>query len=116
MGRTKSSSSQESPRKRRPATTPEERENRLIALAMDRAEERLLDGTASNQLICQFVKMASSKERLEKDMMEEKKKLLEAQTAAIQSQKRTEELMEEALKAMRTYSGNAGDRYDKDIF
>ena len=116
MGRTNNSASQGSTRKRRPAETPEARENQLIALAMDRAEERLRDGTASNQLICQFIKMGSSRERLEKDMAEEKMKLLEAQTAAIQSQKRVEELMEEALKAMKTYTGNTGDRYDKDIF
>ena len=34
-------------RKIRPALTPEARENQLIALAIDRAEQQLLDGTAS---------------------------------------------------------------------
>jgi len=96
-------------RRLRPALTPEARENQLIALAMDRAEEKLLDGTASSQMIVHFLKLGTTKERLEKDMMEEQKKLLKAKTEAIESQKRVEELYAQALAAMKSYSGHDGE-------
>lgn len=100
-------------RKLRPALTPEARENQLISLAMDRAEEKLIDGTASSQMIVHFLKLGTTKERLEKDMMEEQKKLLKAKTEAIESQKRVEELYAQALAAMKSYSGYGGeDEFD----
>lgn len=91
----------------RPATNPDARENQLIALAIDLAEQQLRDGTASSQVISHFLKLASSKDRLEKEMMQEQKKLLEAKTKAVESAKRVEELYKNALNAMRCYSGNA---------
>lgn len=94
--------------RQRPATTPDARENQLISLAVDLAEQQLRDGTASSQVISHFLKLASSKERLEKEMMMEQKKLLEARTEAIQSAKRVEEMYENALNAMRSYSGQTG--------
>lgn len=92
-------------RRLRPALSPEAREDQLISLAMDRAEEKLLDRTASSQLITHFLKLGTTKERLEKEMMEEQKKLLKAKTDAIEAQKRTEELYAKALMAMKDYRG-----------
>ena len=92
-------------RKMRPALTPESRENQMISLAMDLAEKQLRDGTASSQLITEFVKRGSTKARLEKEILEEQKELLVAKTEALQSQKRVEELYADALKAMRNYNG-----------
>lgn len=106
MGRTIAKPSQSSQRKQRPALTPEARENQLIARAVDLAEQQLINGTASSQVITHFLKMGSTKEKLEKEMMAEQKKLLEAKTEALQSQKQVEILYKEALNAMRTYSGN----------
>ena len=104
----------ESPkRKSRPALTPEAKENQMISLAMDLAEQQLRDGTASSQVIAHFLKLGSTKERLERDMMEEQKKLLQAKTEAMASSKRVEELYEEAINAMKHYSGN--DSNDQDI-
>ena len=37
-------------KKIRPATTPEARENQMIALAVDLAEKQLIEGTASSQV------------------------------------------------------------------
>lgn len=91
--------------KSRPALSPEARENQMIALAMDLAEQQLRDGTASSQLITEFVKRGSTKARLEKEILAEQKELMAAKTAALQSQKRVEELYAEALKAMRNYNG-----------
>lgn len=90
----------------RPALTPEARENQLIALAVDEAEKRLLNGTASSQLICHFLKMGSPRERLERERLEEENKKLRAQTEAIESQKNIEALYKDAIQAMKRYSGN----------
>lgn len=105
----------ETPHELRPALTPEGRENQLIALAIDQAEKQLLEGTASSQIICHFLKLASTKERLEKEIMEKQKELLAAKTEAIQASKSSEELYAKAIAAMRRYSGH-GDDEDEDIY
>ena len=91
--------------KGRPALTPEARENQMIALAMDLAEQQLRDGTASSQLITEFVKRGSTKARLEREILEEQVELTKAKTESLQSQKRIEELYEKAMNAMKNYSG-----------
>lgn len=91
----------------RRARTLEAREDQLIALAVDLAEEQLRNGTASSQVITHYLKLGSTKERLEKEIMAEKKELLKAKTEMVQSAKRTEELYMQALSAMRVYSGNS---------
>lgn len=96
-------------KKRRPALTPEARENQLIALAVDLVEKRLIEGTASSQETTHFLKLASSKARIEKEILERQKDLITARTEALQSQKRVEELYAEAIKAMRKYSGQGDD-------
>ena len=103
----------EEPKRRRPpATTPEARENQLIALAVDLAEQQLSEGTASSQVISHYLKLASSKERLEKERLTHEVELLKAKTEAIQSAKRVEELYKEALNAMKAYSGQGGNVHD----
>lgn len=104
-----------STKKRRPALTPEARENQLIALAVDLVEKRLIEGTASSQETTHFLKLASSKARIEKEILERQKDLITARTEALQSQKRVEELYAEAIKAMRRYSGQ-GDNNENDEY
>lgn len=96
-------------RKQAPATTPEARERQLIALAVDRAEQQLLDGTASSQVITHFLKLATEKERLEKEKLERENELLRAKTEALQAEKTKEELYRNAIAAMRKYGGYDGD-------
>lgn len=96
-------------RKRRTAMSVEARENQMIALAVDLAEKQLMEGTASSQVITHYLKLGSTKERLEKEMMEEQKKLLKAKTEALESAAEIKELYENALIAMREYSGRGGD-------
>ena len=93
------------PRRRPPAMTIEARESQLVALAVDLAEKQLVKGTASSQVITHYLKLGSTKERLEKEILEHQKDLLIAKTESIQSGKKVEELYKNALKAMRTYSG-----------
>lgn len=96
----------------RPSLTPEGREKQMIALAIDRAEKQLMDGTASAQVITHYLKLGSSKEALEQELMQQQKELMIAKTEAIHSAKRVEEMYKEALQAMRDYSGN-GECYDE---
>lgn len=105
MARVKNTTSSSSNRRSRPALTPEARENQMIELAMDLAEQQLRDGTASSQLITEFVKRGSTKARLEKEILAEQKQLISAKAESLQSQKRIEELYSEALRAMRRYNG-----------
>lgn len=91
-----------------PATTPKARENQLIALAVDLAEKQLKEGTASAQVITHYLKLASTRERIEENILRKQKDLLEAKTESLKSQKRTEELYQNALDAMMIYSGNGG--------
>lgn len=106
MGKVKASRTTDADTITRPALTPEARENQLIAAAVNLAEQQLLDGTASAQVITHYLKMGSEKERLERERLREENRLLKAKTEAIQSQKRSEELMQEAIAAFRSYSGN----------
>lgn len=101
--------------RRRPALTPEARENQMIALAVDLAEKQLMEGTASSQVITHYLKLGSTKERIEKEILEKQKELITAKTESLQSAKRVEELYTEAINAMRRYSGNGEDEeYDED--
>ena len=90
----------------RPALSPEARENQMISLAVDLAEQQLRDGTASSQVITHFLKLGTTRAELEKEKLKRENDLLEAKRESLQSMKRTEELMAEAIKAMRNYSGN----------
>lgn len=101
-------SSGEKPKTMRPALTPESREKQLISLAVDLAEKQLIEGTASSQVITHYLKLGSTKERLEKEKLEEENKLLRAKTEALQSAKEVEKLYADAINAMRRYSGNGG--------
>lgn len=96
----------------RPALTPEAREQQLISLAVDLAEQQLLDGTASSQVLTHYLKLGSTREKLERERLEEENKLLRAKVDAIKSAEKQEELYAQALKAMSRYSGK-GDLVDE---
>lgn len=91
------------------AMTPEARENQLISLAVNLAEKQLREGTASSQVITHYLKLGSTKERMEKEMMAEQIKLLTAKTEALQSAKHVEELYTEAIAAFKRYNGQYDD-------
>lgn len=95
--------------RRPPATTPEARENQMIALAFDLAERQLIDGSASSQVITHYLKLATTREQIEKEKLELEKQLLKARTDTIESAKRVEELYANALNAMRGYQGTEVD-------
>lgn len=102
--------------RRPPATTPEGRENQLIALAVDLAEKQLAAGTASAQVISHYIKLGSSREKLEQERIKLENDLLEVKAAAIKNAEKVEQLYKDALNAMRSYSGqdpiDFGDEYE----
>ena len=114
MKKTKAVSSSDSPRKTRPALSPEARENQLISLAVNLAERQLQEGTASSQVITHYLKLGSTKERIEKEMLEKQKELIDAKTQALRSTQRMEELYANALAAMKNYGGQS--RSDDDDY
>lgn len=96
----------------RPALSPENDESQMISLTMNLVKKRLIEGTASSQETTHFLKLASAKARLEKEILEKQRDLITAKTEQLQSQKRMEELYSEAIAAMRRYSGQ-GDSDDE---
>lgn len=102
--------------KRRPAQTMEARENQLISLAMDLAEERMRNGTASSQEIVHFLRLGSSTERIEKRVKEKQAELIEVKADGIKSMKNIENMYAEAMQAFKGYSGvddGGEDDYDE---
>lgn len=112
MAKVKAASSNPLP-KLRPALSPESRENQMAALAMDLVEQRLRDGTASSQETTHFLKLVSSKAKLEHERLKLENELVAAKTKALANAEEIKVLYEEALKAMRRYGGQGGDEYDE---
>lgn len=104
----KSSNSESAPR-RRPATTPESREQQMIALADALAERQLREGTASAQVITHYLKLGTTREQLEQEKLRKENRLREAQIDSMASAAKVEELYREALEAMRSYGGKNDD-------
>lgn len=88
-----------------PATTPEEREQQLTALAYNLVEQRLLLGTATSQETTYFLNLGSVTKRLQEEKLRKENILLEARTDQIGKGDRMEELLERAVRAFKGYSG-----------
>ena len=96
-------------KKLRPALDPESREQQMIAYAIDLAEQQLLDGTASSQVITHYLKLGSTRAMLENEKLRKENELLRAKTEAIESAKNYAELVERAMKAFQNYNGQGDD-------
>ena len=108
MAKVRSSNSSTSS-KLRPALNPDNRESQMAALAMDLVEQRLRDGTASSQETTHFLKLVSSKARLEQEKLRLENELTAAKTKAIANAEEVKVLYEDAIKAMRQYAGHGDD-------
>ena len=106
--------SEDDAKRRKPATTPEARENEMVSYAMDLAEEQIRGGTASSQVITHYLKLGSSREALEQARIEHENELLQVKREQIEAQARVEELYLKALSAMQTYSGVEPNHSDDD--
>lgn len=113
MAKTKTKPAEESMRSR-PALDPEARENQLIALSVDLVEKRLREGTASSQEVTHFLRLGSTKARLENEKTRLENELTKAKTESLKAQQHTEELFADAIKAMQRYSGNINNNISED--
>lgn len=104
------------PRKPRrlPATTLESRENQMINLAMNVAEEQLRDGRASAQVVIHYLKLGTTREKREQEKLKRENLLLEAKVQQIASGDRMETLAADAIKAFRGYRGDDVSADDED--
>lgn len=114
-------SSMQSGRNSPPATTPEGRENQMIALAMNLAEKRMRAGTASAQEVTHFLKLGSVNARYEREILKSQKELMIAKTEQINQSRKVDELYADAIAAFTKYSGNPeqeepDDRDDRDRY
>jgi hypothetical protein len=104
MGNPRGGAKKEGPR-RPPATTLESRENQLIAAAVELAEDQIRSGTASAQVITHFLKLGTTRERLEQERLRNENELTKAKIESLAAAGRIEELYKEAMEAMRSYQG-----------
>jgi hypothetical protein len=74
-------------------------------LAVDLAEQQLRSGTASAQVISHFLKLGSTREQLEQQRLEHENEFLKAKAGALAATSRIEELIANAITAMRSYTG-----------
>lgn len=116
MARQKTGTTTSARPKSRPAISAEARENQLIALAYDVAEERLRNGTATSQEVVHFLRLGSMKERKELELLSKKIELDTAKTEALQSAKRIEDLYANAINAFKSYRGDSEDETDEDLY
>jgi len=94
---------------RRPASTEEGREGQLVSLAIDLAEKQLVEGTATSQVITHYLKLGSTREKLEQERLKRENELLNSKVEMMASAKRVEELYAAALSAMKSYAGQTDD-------
>jgi len=98
------------PRQKRevkPATTPEAREQQLIHAAINLAEQQLIDGTASAAVITHYLKLGSTREVEEREMLRKQVKLLEAKVESIHQARDAEDSSKAALEALRSYNSGS---------
>lgn len=90
----------------RPASSPEAREQQLVNLAVTLAEKQLRDGTASPSVINHFLKIASSRDSIEREILEKQAKLIEAKALSISKDREAERIAKEAIAAMKNYNSS----------
>lgn len=115
MGKKKAITPSGKTRRMRPALSPEARENQLVSLAVDLAERQLMEGTASSQVITHYLKLASTKEKLEREKLENENAVLKAKVEVMKSAQQAEEMYTKALDAFRTYQGSLRGKADEEL-
>lgn len=93
-------------RKTLPARTAKGRENQLINLAVDLAEQKLKDGTASSQIITTLLNLATTRAQLENEKLKSDLRVAEAKIKNLQSQDTSSSLYEAAISAFKKYAGD----------
>jgi hypothetical protein len=100
---------QPAPRRRTPARTPEEQETVLISKSLKLIERQIDDGTASSQILSQYAKLGSSRERLEQERIMNENAVLRKKIETMEAAIDIKQLMETALLEFRGYSGEVNE-------
>lgn len=85
---------------------PLAREQQMIGLAVDLAEQKLRDGTATSQIIEHYLKLAATKTTLDIELAKQQLMLMQAKTEAINADNSAKRDYEEVLRAFRSYGGD----------
>lgn len=91
--------------KRAPAVTPEQRNNQLIAMSFDAAEDMIASGKGTSQLLVHFLKQGTARDEKELKKLELEGLLLSARTDALAAGEDVRELYQQAIEAMTEYKG-----------
>lgn len=100
-----------------PAITVEQEERECISLAVELAKKQMREGTATSQVICHYLDMASplTKEKARKVKLEND--YLEAKIKSIELAETQTKMLEDAFNAFKTYTGQVDEEYtDEEIF
>lgn len=109
---------QPEPKKPRPrrATTPEGREQQLVALAVDVAEEMMRNGNAPAQIVTHYLKIGSTREKIELELKREEIEVAKMRRETMAAAARIESVYAEALSAMREYQGAPTDNHQDEYY
>jgi hypothetical protein len=86
----------------------------MISLAERLAEQQMREGTASAQVITHYLKLGSTRERLEQARLEGEVELQKAKIEAMASTQRLEEMYTRAMDAFRGYQGRPPEEDDEE--
>lgn len=99
-----------------PASTVEAREEEMVNLATNLAEQKLRDGTATSALILHYLKAGSVKERKQVQILSKQEELISAKTESLQLDRKKEDLYEDVISSLKDYRGETYDEYDEEDF
>lgn len=88
-----------------PARTSRARENQLINLAYDLAEAQLRNGTATSQVITEFLRRGTLREQLMNEKLKSDLDVAKAKIKQYEAAVDMKDLSEKAIQAMKSYSG-----------
>lgn len=91
----------------RPLMSVQAREEQIAGYALDCAERQIREGTASPSVLVHFLRATSTKEALERQLLEQQNELLRVKRESAELQMQSESKYNEALQAFRGYSGTS---------
>ena len=99
--------------RKHPARSPEEQEAYMVNLATKRAEEQLLNGTASSQVIVHYLKLGTMREKRELELLKSQNDLAQAKIESLHTGEEIKALYDQAIYAMQRYNGTIDDDNDE---
>ena len=94
---------------------PERREAEVVQAAYELALERIKSGKASDALLTYLMKQEGKTAKASRDRMIAQTNLYDIKAEAVAQDPRNAELFEDAIRAMRIYSGNADGGIDDEM-